>query len=82
MPIATSGMRDASNGHVMPGSRLLIRCWGTEVRRCVLWYEDDVLEVRLYDKGQLVALQPCETLEQVFDLSVLWRQHPPRWPPF
>jgi hypothetical protein len=66
----------------MPVSRLLKRFWSTGDRWCVLWYEDDVYELRLYHKGKLVALEPCPKPETAFELSVAWRENPPRWPPY
>ena len=65
----------------MSVSRQLTKFWSLDTRRCVLWYEDEVFELRLYDKGKLVALVPCDTPERAFELSVVWRHHPPVWPP-
>jgi hypothetical protein len=66
----------------MPVSRLLKRFWSTGERWCVLWYEDDVFELRLYEKGRLIALEPCATPERAFELSIVWRDNAPPWPPF
>ena len=40
----------------MAVSRLLKRFWSTGDRWCVLWYEDHVFELRLYERGRLIAL--------------------------
>jgi hypothetical protein len=66
----------------MPVSRLLIRFWSTDQRRCVLWFEDDVFELRLFERGKLIALEPCADPETALELSVRWRHDPPKWPPY
>jgi hypothetical protein len=66
----------------MPVSRLLKRFWSTGERWCVLWYEDDVFELRLYERGRLIALEPYARPERAFELSIVWRDHPPPWPPY
>jgi hypothetical protein len=65
----------------MAVSRLLKRFWSTGDRWCVLWYEEHVFELRLYERGRLIALAPCPDPERAFELSVVWRHHPPPWPP-
>jgi hypothetical protein len=64
----------------MPAPRVIKEFWTKDERRCVLCFED-TLEIRLYEKGQLVAMWPCEKYERAFELSIVWRHHPPRWPP-
>jgi hypothetical protein len=62
-------------------SRLLKRFWG-QVTAGVSSGEDDVFELRLYEKGRLIALEPCAKPERAFELSIVWRHSPPSWPPF
>jgi hypothetical protein len=56
--------------------------WMVGARKCVLCSVDRVLEVRLYDHGQLVGLQPCETSQEALDIANAWRDTPPVWPPY
>jgi hypothetical protein len=51
-------------------------------RRCLLCVEEDFFELRLYDRGKLVALWPCESIGQAFDLATIWADNPPQWPPY
>ena len=44
--------------------------------------DDDVFELRLYEKGRLIALEPCATPERAFELSIVWRDNAPPWPAF
>jgi hypothetical protein len=50
----------------------LKRYWNTGTRWCALYYEDGTLEL---------ALWPCESTDRAFELAVVWREAPPRWPP-
>jgi len=59
----------------------LKRYWNTGTRWCALYYEDGILELRVYDRGRLVALWPCESTDMAFALALVWREAPPRWPP-
>jgi hypothetical protein len=59
----------------------LKRYWTTDTRWCALYYEDGMFELRLYERARLVALWPCENSERAFELSVVWRENPPKWPP-
>ena len=47
--------QECINQLAMPVSRRLTQFWSTDSRRCVLWCEDDVLELRLYERGKLIA---------------------------
>ena len=60
----------------------LKRYWSTGTRWCALYDEDGIFELRLYDRARLVALWPCESSDRAFELAVVWREHPPPWPPF
>jgi len=61
---------------------LLKRYWSKGARWCGLYHEDEIFELRLYDRARLIALWPCESSERARELAVVWREHPPRWPPF
>jgi hypothetical protein len=60
----------------------LIEFWAIGGKRCVLFSVDHVLEVRLYERNELVALEPCESAGDALDIARAWRQSPPRWPPY
>jgi len=55
--------------------------WLIETRVCVLCSVDQELEVRLYDRGKLVGLEPCQTPLEALAISKRWRSAPPIWPP-
>ena len=56
--------------------------WKRDGRHCGLYCVGPGLEVRLYEHGKLIALQPCETRAQALEISEQWRESPPPWPPF
>ena len=56
--------------------------WLIDTRVCVLCSVDHALELRLYDRGKLVGLEPCQTAHEALAISHKWRKTPPRWPPF
>jgi hypothetical protein len=60
----------------------LIEFWLVGAKRCVLCSVDHELEVRLYDRGLLVGLEPCRTSREGLDIAKRWRTKPPLWPPF
>jgi hypothetical protein len=65
----------------MSAPRVIREFWTVGDRRCVLCVEESP-ELRLYERGQLVAMQPCLLFERAFELAAMWRHHPPRWPPY
>jgi hypothetical protein len=56
--------------------------WLIDTRVCVLCSVEHELEVRLYDRGQLVGLEPCSTAQEALRVSHKWRSAPPVWPPY
>jgi hypothetical protein len=56
--------------------------WLIDMRVCVLCSVQHELEVRLYERGQLIALEPCQTAQEALRISHRWRTTPPTWPPF
>ena len=60
----------------------LFRFWSTGTRRCVLVSVDHQLELRLYDRRNLVGLALCNTGREAMEIATLWQEHPPTWPPF
>ena len=77
----TTGKSSASRAH-MKTDLHLIDFWAISDRRCVLFSVERELELRLYDRGGLIALEPCETAGDALDLARVWRETPPAWPPF
>jgi hypothetical protein len=65
----------------MPAPRVIREFWAVEDRRCVLCFED-ILELRLYEKGELVAMQPCMLFERAYELAAAWGHRLSKWPPF
>jgi hypothetical protein len=59
----------------------LMEFWLIDTKVCVLCSVDRALEVRLYDRGKLVGLEPCQTAQEALAISSKWRTSPPRWPP-
>src|SRR5205085_5309138 len=55
--------------------------WANENRRCVLTADGDWVELRLYQRGHLVGLCVCPSVERALDLAIVWYDHPPTWPP-
>jgi hypothetical protein len=60
----------------------LMELWLLDTKLCVLCSVDDALEVRLYDHGKLVGLEPCRTAQDALAISNKWRATPPTWPPY
>jgi hypothetical protein len=60
----------------------LIDFWTAGDLRCVLFSVDRSLELRLYDRDGLIALEPCDTAGDALDIARAWRENVPRWPPF
>jgi hypothetical protein len=58
------------------------RLWANRNRRCVLSADGEWLELRLYERGHLVGLCVCPSVERALELALVWYDHPPTWPPF
>jgi hypothetical protein len=60
----------------------LMDFWTVGDRYCLLVSVNHQLELRLYEKENLVGLQPCTTGMEALEISRHWRETPPLWPPF
>ena len=66
----------------MATRHLVMDFWRVDHRHCLLAFESGQLEVRLFDREQLVAMRPCETASEAMSVAREWRERPPAWPPF
>jgi hypothetical protein len=60
----------------------LFRFWCVANRRCVLVAVEGHLELRLYERQNLVGLEICQDVEHALVTSQQWYEHPPTWPPY
>jgi hypothetical protein len=59
------------------------RFWTKGECRCVLFQEGSDLELRVYERGRLVALRPCDSVQKAVELATVWYDYPPSdWPPY
>ena len=66
----------------MEETRHLMDFWYVGTTHCVLVSVDYGLELRLYDREDLVGLHPCRDAFEALTVSRQWRAEPPTWPPF
>jgi hypothetical protein len=66
----------------MEAEERLIEFWLNDTKVCILACVEHMLEVRLYERGKLMGLHPCQSLQEALEISRTWRAHPPLWPPY